>query len=94
MFCPKKYASEWKCAFSIEIGGRKEHFDAHGEDSLQALTLAVQGVEKNLRLSYPTASWIDPELGHGLPVIFHLHLPRIKILDLYDRIEQEIDKTE
>lgn len=55
----------WGCAVSIEGMGSDR---ALGEDSLQALLLAVELVRKKLDESGLALSWLDDEPGHlGIP---------------------------
>lgn len=59
---------EWKCAFKVTGLDRDVQADAHGVDSLQALTVCVHGLRRQLGKAGHDLLWLDGEPGDlGIP---------------------------
>ncbi|MEW6296039.1 MAG: hypothetical protein AB1467_07195 [Candidatus Diapherotrites archaeon] len=89
---PSKYQdTEFICAFQI-IGLENSQIQyAHGEDSFQALIMALEGIRVTLNKSDKNLTWIGGEKGdHGFPrfVTMSFGLAFSQLLD--NIIDQEI----
>jgi Domain of unknown function (DUF6968) len=63
----KAKTGEWICPFRIEGLGKPQLAAAHGEDSLQALLMAIEGIRVNLDSSGRGLFWLDADFGPGIP---------------------------
>lgn len=61
-------SGRWECLFLIEGLGRPQVESVGGEDSLQALLLAVGMVRLTLEQTGHSFEWIAAELGSGIPL--------------------------
>lgn len=66
---PDAKHGEWTCRVLIRRHGGTEEFTASGEDSLQALIVAVASLRKVLREELPSLSWLGEQGLVGLPIV-------------------------
>jgi hypothetical protein len=65
---PIRRGKTWVCPFTISGIGLRGHIDAVGEDQMQALILALEGMRTTLRKDGSEWSWIYGERGDvGIP---------------------------
>ena len=69
LFEPKKIGrEEWRCIFRITGLGKPIETYATGDDSLHALTIAIEGARVHLERYGDSLTWFGGEVGeHGLP---------------------------
>jgi len=66
---PRKRGARWECSYSVEGLGAPFFGTAAGEDSLQALLIAIEGLRLTIEKSRRRIFWLDEKLGLGLPFL-------------------------
>jgi hypothetical protein len=90
---PRKLRIGWGCEFFISNVGMKEPRLAVGEDQMQAILLAFEGILTTLRKSDIKWRWIYGEEDEiGIPRFVHGGYGRQFAAKLESMIDREIDK--
>jgi hypothetical protein len=66
---PKKERRSWVCPFHISRLGSRKPFFAYGEDAVQALLMAFEGVRVTLKKNDSSFTWIGEEGDAGFPML-------------------------
>lgn len=94
IYAPEQVSEvEWKCAFRITGLDNDEPRYAHGNDGVQALILAFEGLRVALATSGAKLSWTggepgDPGIPRFVPAIFGMAFSQ----RLEQMIEREVEK--
>lgn len=66
---PKKERQSWACPFHISGLGFKKPLFAYGEDAVQALVMAFEGVRVTLKKNESLFTWVGEEGDSGFPML-------------------------
>jgi len=91
---PKKDRhGDWKCDFQIQGLGDDEIKAAHGIDSMQAITVAIQAIRAFLTKSGRELTWEGGEKGDiGMPFEIPAYLPLPQRNRIEQVVKEEIDR--
>lgn len=90
VYVPEERDSEWGCRYSVSTPQTEEAETAYGEDGLQALVNAIEGLRRLLARTMPGASWLGED-GTGFPMILPPFIPHREFEGLRKHIEAEIE---